>query len=88
MNSTGHQTRRNSDSPSKTTTGPGKGTGQATMPPGRTWLWLVGILLVNYLLPMNRWALAGRTSRRVFQAAACTLAVLVSTPRPGGSECR
>ena len=35
MNSTGHQTRRNSDSPSKTTTGPGKGTGQTTMPPGR-----------------------------------------------------
>ena len=50
MNSTGHQTRRNSDSPSKTTTGPGKGTGQTTMPPGRTWLWLVGVLLVNYLL--------------------------------------
>ena len=32
--------------------GPGvpKGTLQAKMPPGRTWLWLLGILLANYLL--------------------------------------
>ena len=32
--------------------GPGgpKGTVQAKMPPGRTWLWLLGILLANYLL--------------------------------------
>src|SRR4029453_338537 len=57
MNSTGQQTRRNSDSapagglrPPDTRPGAPKGTGQAKMPPGRTWLWLVGILLANYLL--------------------------------------
>jgi cell division protease FtsH len=27
-----------------------KSTGQMTMPPGRTWLWLLGILFANYLL--------------------------------------
>ena len=57
MNSTGQQTRRNSDSapagglrPADTRPGAPKGTGQAKMPPGRTWLWLLGILLANYLL--------------------------------------
>jgi cell division protease FtsH len=57
MNSTGQQTRRNSDSapagglrPPDTKPGAPKGTGQAKMPPGRTWLWLLGILLANYLL--------------------------------------
>jgi len=57
MNSTGQQTRRNNDSapagglrPPDTRPGAPKGTGQAKMPPGRTWLWLLGILLANYLL--------------------------------------
>jgi cell division protease FtsH len=55
MNSTGQQTRRNSDSaPARRfqPAGPGapKGTGQAKVPPGRTWLWFLGILLANYLL--------------------------------------
>jgi cell division protease FtsH len=49
MNWTGQQTRRNSDS---APAGPGapKGTGQARVPPGRTWIWFLGILLANYLL--------------------------------------
>jgi cell division protease FtsH len=57
MNSTGQQTRRNSDStsagrfkPASNKPGAPKGTGQATVPPGRTWLWFLGILLANYLL--------------------------------------
>ena len=55
MNSTGQQTRRNSDSAPAgrfQSAGPGapKGTGQAKVPPGRTWLWFLGILLANYLL--------------------------------------
>jgi cell division protease FtsH len=57
MNSTGQQTGRNSDTapagrfpPPDTKPGAPKGTGQAKMPPGRTWLWLLGILLANYLL--------------------------------------
>ena len=57
MNSTGQQTRRNNDSapagrsrPADTGPGAPKGTLQAKMPPGRTWLWLLGILLANYLL--------------------------------------
>jgi len=57
MNSTGQQTRRNSDSapagrfrPADTRPGAPKGTGQAKVPPGRTWLWFLGILLANYLL--------------------------------------
>ena len=57
MTSTGQQTQRN-DSP-----GPGgrlqpadsrptapKGSAQAKMPPGKTWLWLLGVLIANYLL--------------------------------------
>ena len=50
-------TRRNSDSapagrvqPVKSGPGASKGTGPATMPPRRTWLWFVLILLVNFLL--------------------------------------
>jgi cell division protease FtsH len=57
MNSTGQQTRSNSDTGSggrfksaDTKRGGTKGTGQATVPPGRTWLWFLGILLANYLL--------------------------------------
>ena len=57
MNSTGQQTRRNNDSapagrsrPGDTRPGAPKATGQAKIPPGRTWLWLLGILLANYLL--------------------------------------
>jgi cell division protease FtsH len=55
MNSTGQQTRRNGDSAPAgrfQPAGPGapKGTGQAKVPPGRTWLWFLGILLANYLL--------------------------------------
>ena len=36
--------------PPKSGPGAPKGTLQAKMPPGRTWLWLLGILLANYLL--------------------------------------
>jgi cell division protease FtsH len=57
MNSTGQQTRGSSDTGSggrfkSADTKPGgtKDTGQATVPPGRTWLWFLGILLANYLL--------------------------------------
>ena len=57
MNSTGQQTQRNSDTAPAggfrlpdTRPGAPKGTGQAKMPPGRTWLWLLSILLANYLL--------------------------------------
>ena len=57
MSSTGQQTRRNSDSapagrvqPADSRPGAPKGTGQAKMPPRRTWLWFVLILLANYLL--------------------------------------
>jgi cell division protease FtsH len=57
MNSTGQQTRRNSDStpagrfqPANNKPGAPKATGKATVPPGRTWLWFLGILLANYLL--------------------------------------
>ena len=57
MNLTGQQTPRNSDStpagrfqPANNKPGAPKGTGKATVPPGRTWLWFLGILLANYLL--------------------------------------
>src|SRR4029453_8892122 len=36
--------------PPKSGPGAPKGTLQAKIPPGRTWLWLLGILLTNYLL--------------------------------------
>jgi len=47
MNSMGQPKGRN-----EYTTRPGapKGTPQATMPPGRTWLWFFAMLLANYLL--------------------------------------
>jgi len=57
MNWTGQQTPRNNDStpagrfqPANNKPGDPKGTGKATVPPGRTWLWFLGILLANYLL--------------------------------------
>src|SRR5262245_20158804 len=56
MNWTGQQTQRNSDTPAgrfqpaNNKPGDPKGTGKATVPPGRTWLWFLAILLVNYLL--------------------------------------
>ena len=57
MNSTRQQTQRNSDStpagrvpPAARRLGGAKRPGQATMPPSRTWLWLVLVLLANYLL--------------------------------------
>ena len=57
MSSTGQQTRRKSDSapagrvqPADSRPGAAKGTGQAKMPPRRTWLWFVLVLLANYLL--------------------------------------
>jgi cell division protease FtsH len=57
MSLTTQQTRRNSDSappgrvpPADHGPGAAKGTGQTKMPPGRTWLWFVLVLLVNYLL--------------------------------------
>ena len=36
--------------PPKSGPGAPKGTVQAKMPPGKTWLWFLGILLANYLL--------------------------------------
>jgi cell division protease FtsH len=57
MNSTGQQTPGNRLSapagrgqPAKGGSGAPKGTERWTMPPGRTWLWFLGILLANYLL--------------------------------------
>jgi cell division protease FtsH len=57
MSLTGQQTRSGSGSApaargqqANSRPGAPKGTGQMTMPPGRTWLWFVGVLLVNYLL--------------------------------------
>jgi cell division protease FtsH len=57
MNSMRQQTRRNSDStpagrvpPFDRRSGAAPGPGQTTMPPRRTWLWFVLILLANYLL--------------------------------------
>src|SRR5262245_58787900 len=57
MSSMGQQTRGNSDStpagrvqPADDRAGAPKGIGQAKMPPGRTWLWFVLIVLANYFL--------------------------------------
>jgi cell division protease FtsH len=57
MNSTRPQTQRNSDSapagrvqPSDRRSGATQGPGQAKMPPRKTWLWFVLVLLVNYVL--------------------------------------
>lgn len=50
MNLTGQQTRGKSESRSETTPGGAKPTQQTTMPPSRTWLWLLGVLLANYFL--------------------------------------
>jgi cell division protease FtsH len=57
MSLTGQQTRSGSGSApaargqqANSRPGAPKGTGQMTMPPGRTWLWLLGILFANYLL--------------------------------------
>ncbi|HEX7227837.1 MAG TPA: ATP-dependent metallopeptidase FtsH/Yme1/Tma family protein, partial [Candidatus Binatia bacterium] len=57
MSSIGQKMRRSTESvppgrgqPTKTRPGEGKGAEQWKMPPGRTWLWFVGILLANYLL--------------------------------------
>ena len=69
MNSTGQQTRRNKatprrpSDPGQATPRPGapKATWQAKIPPGRTWLWLLGILLANYLL--MKFFLRARTRR-------------------------
>ena len=47
MNSTGQQKGR---SESATRPGPAKGAAQAKMPPRKTWLWFVVILLANFLL--------------------------------------
>ena len=57
MNMTGQQTRGNRNStpagrgqPADGGPGAPKGTWQAKMPPGRTWLWFVLIVLANYVL--------------------------------------
>jgi hypothetical protein len=49
MSLTGRQARRNID-PAAGGTQPGatKGTRQAKIPPARTWLWFLAILLANY----------------------------------------
>lgn len=68
MNSTRPQTQRNSDSapagrvpPTDRKSGTAQGPGQATMPPRKTWLWFVLVLLANYLLV--RLPVAGADSR-------------------------
>jgi cell division protease FtsH len=56
MSSTGHQTRRGDSGPASRLQSPNNKPGDAKsaekwkMPPGRTWLWFVGILLANYLV--------------------------------------
>jgi cell division protease FtsH len=57
MSSLGQKTRRSTDSvppgrgqPANTRPGDAKNNQQWKMPPGKTWLWFVGILLANYLL--------------------------------------
>ena len=56
MSSTGQQTRRGDSAPAgrlqpaNNKPGAAKGAAQAKMPPSKTWLWFVGILLANYLL--------------------------------------
>ena len=57
MNSTGQKTRRSTDTvppgrgqSGNSSPGDAKGAQQWKMPPGRTWLWFLGILLANYLL--------------------------------------
>jgi cell division protease FtsH len=57
MSLTGPQTRRNSDStpagrvqPANSRPGATQGSGLAKMPPRRTWLWFVLIVLANYVL--------------------------------------
>lgn len=51
MSLTGQQTQRNSNSASADTRpGAPKGTAQAKIPPRKTWLWFVLVLLANYLL--------------------------------------
>ena len=57
MGLTDQQTRNKSDSapagrgqPAKSRPGGAKGSALAKMPPSKTWLWFVGVLLANYLL--------------------------------------
>ena len=57
MSLTGQQTGRKSDAapagrvpPAPTRPGAAKGTGQPKMPPRRTWLWFLLVLLANFLL--------------------------------------
>src|SRR5215510_5998508 len=57
MNWMRQQIQHNNDStpaggfrPAQNKPGDPKDTGKATVPPGRTWLWFLAILLVNYLL--------------------------------------
>ncbi|MCE3240402.1 MAG: cell division protein [Deltaproteobacteria bacterium] len=56
MSSTGQQTRRGDSGPASRLQSPNNKPGDAKsaekwkMPPGRTWLWFVGILLANYLV--------------------------------------
>ncbi|MGH7350493.1 MAG: ATP-dependent zinc metalloprotease FtsH, partial [Candidatus Rokuibacteriota bacterium] len=57
MSSTGQQKGRKSDSapagrgqPANTRPGASKGTGQVKMPPRKTWLWFVLVLLANFML--------------------------------------
>jgi cell division protease FtsH len=57
MSSTGEQTQRSSEfgpdgrvQPASKWPGAPKGTAQAKMPPAKTWIWFVVILLVNFLL--------------------------------------
>lgn len=57
MSLAGQQTRRNNDSalggrmrPTDTRPGAPKGSAQSKMPPLKTWLWFVVVLLANFLL--------------------------------------
>src|SRR5262249_30530994 len=57
MSLTGQQTQRNSDSaparrvpPTDASSGATQGSGQRKLPPHRTWLWFILVLVTNYLL--------------------------------------
>src|SRR5262245_36392410 len=62
MRSMAKQIQRNSDSapsgrfqPTDSRSGTPKSTRQAKMPPGKTWLWFLVIVLANYLLARLFW---------------------------------
>ena len=70
--SKGNSASAGSRKPTGNQPGTPKGLGQA-MPPGKTWLWLLGVLVANYLLV--------RLLLPSPEAPASPMAVLRTTPR-------